>query len=498
MIDLLLISPNSKAQYQELANRYSAIETNPRLGYLAGSVRFQYGVSIYDMEAEPPTCEKDIVNKIDEVKPKIIVFVAEGQNVNSSASNCQGVSDTSKIIRNYFPNIPIGVIGSYVSALPYEFLSSEESINFVFLNEGYYSLKNLLNNKGNPEGIKGIWYKKDGRIEANQPEQIVPQDRMELDIGHCAYDLMPKLSKYRCPLWHSEYSGDMSPYASIYTSFGCPYTCSFCAAANSLNRNSNDLNKTAADFNVFRHFNADFIIKEFEYFAEQGCRNIKITDELFVLKKNHFIPICEKIKERFGNYFRIWCYSRINTVRPEYLKVLKDAGVFLLALGIESSSTTVRQEIEKGKFKDVDIRDITKMIEEAGIQCGNNFICGLKGDSWKTMQETMNLAMELNGVMMNVYSACALPGSPLYLQDKLAGKKLPEKYSEFGFLSYDHVPSSTDFLTSEEILRFRDYFWQAYFTNPSFHSKIRNLYGESAVDNIKEMTKIKLKRKILE
>jgi anaerobic magnesium-protoporphyrin IX monomethyl ester cyclase len=497
MIDLLLISPNSKKMYQDLAEKYSAIETNPRLGYLAACVRNKFGVSIYDMEAEPPKSDIDIINKVNECNPKTIVFVAEGQNVNASACVMSAVCDTAEIIRNYIPDIKIGVCGGYCSALPDKVLNDHSFIDFVFLNEGFYSLKNLLENNGSPEGIPGIWYKSNGRIEINKPERVVPQDLMARDIGHCAYDLMPSLDKYRCPLWHSEYSDDTTPYASIYTSFGCPYQCQFCAAANSLNRNSNDLNKTAADFNIFRHFDPEFIIKDFEYLASKGVRNIKITDELFVLKKTHFLPICNLIKERFGNYFRIWCYSRINTIRSEYLKSLKDAGVFSLALGIEASSQVVRQEIDKGRFTDVDIRTIVRMIEESGIQCCNNFIVGLQGDTWETMQETLNLALELLGTNTNIYSACALPGSPLYLMDKSAGKRVPEKYSEFGFLSYDHVCSSTDTLSSADVLSFRDYFFTTVFENPRFHNKIKNLYGENAVQNIKDMTKIKLKRKLL-
>ena len=267
MIDLLLISPNSKKMYQDLAEKYSAIETNPRLGYLAACVRNKFGVAIYDMEAEPPKSDIDIINKVNECNPKTIVFVAEGQNVNASACVMGAVCDAAEIIRNHIPSIKIGVCGGYCSALPDKVLNDHSFIDFVFLNEGFYSLKNLLGNNGNPEGVPGIWYKSNGRIEINKPERVVPQDLMESDIGHCAYDLMPSLDKYRCPLWHSEYSNDTTPYASIYTSFGCPYQCQFCAAANSLNRNSNDLNKTAADFNIFRHFDPEFIIKDFEYNA---------------------------------------------------------------------------------------------------------------------------------------------------------------------------------------------------------------------------------------
>ena len=97
-----------------------------------------------------------------------------------------------------------------------------------------------------------------------------------------------------------------------------------------------------------------------------------------------------------------------------------------------------------------------------------------------------------------MYCSTALPGSPLYLNAKKKGRYLPEKYSEFGFLSYNHIPDSTEFLTSAEVLAFRDYFFDAYFTNPGVLNRMRNKYGEEACKNIHRMTSIKLKRKILE
>jgi hypothetical protein len=113
------------------------------------------------------------------------------------------------------------------------------------------------------------------------------------------------------------------------------------------------------------------------------------------------------------------------------------------------------------------------------------------------MQETMNLAFELPLANMNVYCATALPGSPLFLQAQKEGRELPQQYSEFGFLSYDHVPDSTEFLTSRQVLEFRDYFFNSYFTNPGVLDMMNKRFGGDAVQNIQKMTSIKLRRKLL-
>ena len=113
------------------------------------------------------------------------------------------------------------------------------------------------------------------------------------------------------------------------------------------------------------------------------------------------------------------------------------------------------------------------------------------------MQETLNLALELNAENHNMYCATSLPGSPLYLKAQKENWQLPKNYSEFGFLSYDHIPSRTYNLEAKEVLAFRDYAFHACFENPRYLSMIQNKFGDRAVDNIQRMTKIRLERKLL-
>jgi radical SAM superfamily enzyme YgiQ (UPF0313 family) len=492
-MNLLIISPNSKKLYQDLS-QISAIETNIWAGLLANSVRNLCDVYIYDLEVESPKTHSEFCKRIDSYKPDFILFVVTGSNPNASTSSMAGAISAAEEIRLMY-DTKIGFVGPHVNALPYETLQKHSCIDMVFTNEGVYALKNLILNKFNPVGLKGIWYKDNGEIVANQPEAIVPQERLEIDLPGVAYDLMPSLDNYRTSTWHTNYSNATSPFASIYTSLGCFAKCSFCMI-NIINRTSNDLSLASADFNVFRYWNPEFTIKQLEYLASVGVTNLKIADEMFVYRPKHFMRLCELIIER-GLKFNIWAYSRVDTAKPQYLEILKKAGVNHLALGIESANQSVRMEIDKGRFKEINIREIVDEIRNHDISVVGNFIVGLSGDTWQTMQQTMSLAMELNTENMNVYCATALPGSPLYLQEKAAGKQLPEAYSEFGFLSYDHIPSSTNELSSREILSFRDYFFDAYFTNPRFLDMIKKKYGQVAVDNIKKMTSIKISRKLL-
>ena len=144
---------------------------------------------------------------------------------------------------------------------------------------------------------------------------------------------------------------------------------------------------------------------------------------MWVLKPKHFMTLCDKIIERQYD-FNIWAYTRIDTVKPQYLEKLKQAGVNWVAVGIEAGNQEIRREITKGKFEDINIREVTQMIQDAGINVCANYIFGLGHDTWDTMQETLNLALELNTENANFYCATALPGSPLYNRLKFDKWKL--------------------------------------------------------------------------
>jgi radical SAM superfamily enzyme YgiQ (UPF0313 family) len=220
---------------------------------------------------------------------------------------------------------------------------------------------------------------------------------------------------------------------------------------------------------------------------------------MFLLNPKYYIPLCEGlIKRGYGDKLRMWAYSRIDTVRrPGILKLLREAGIRWLGLGIESGDKNVRLEVSKGKFEDVDITKVVRQIEEADINVGGNFIFGLPGDTLESMQTTLDLAIELSPMMANMYGCMPLPGSQVYKDAVERGYTPPEDYLDYSFHSYTTIPVPNEHLTSEEILRFRDEAYIKYHTNPKFLEKVKNKHGNQAVENILNNTKIKLKRKIL-
>jgi|ETNmetMinimDraft_13_1059891.scaffolds.fasta_scaffold19241_2 radical SAM superfamily enzyme YgiQ (UPF0313 family) len=502
-----LIASSTKHSYQKLSITYAAIEPPTWALLLAQSCRsVGFKVSIIDANAENLS-DNEILKRIVEFNPRIICLVVYGQNVNAGTANMRGAVDITNFLKDNEISCPVAFIGSHVQALPIATLTNEKNIDIVFTNEGVYALRNLLklDNFSSPElkNIKGIAYRKDDEIKINLPEKVVPTERMDIDLPGYAWDLLPynnnPLDLYRSPMWHAEYDFEKrSPYASLQTSLGCVFKCDFCMI-NLINRNDSEEIGVASHYSNMRFWSPDFIIKEFDKLISMGVQTIRIVDEMFLLNPKYYIPLCKKLSMRNkDDKLRMWSYSRIDTVkRLEILKLVRKAGIKWLCLGIESGDKSVRLEVAKGKFDDVNVRDVIKKIHEADINVMANYIFGLPGDTKETMKKTFDLSLELCTAGWNIYAAMALPGSQLYKNALVKKYKLPESYEGYSFHSYETQPLPTETLKAEEILEYRDKSFINYHTNKNFLDKIKRKFGRKALSNIKDMTKVNLRRKIL-
>lgn len=495
-LDILFIHPNAaKKIYQDLAKDYSAIEPPIWAGMLANHCLTKgFTAEVLDTEALQLDDQK-AAQQIQKLNPRVACFVIYGQQPSASSQNMEGAVCLAKEVRNVAPETKILFVGGHVSALPREVLEKHPHVDMVCQNEGVYTISNLLetNLEEYLDKVLGLGYRCNGQIVLNKPSAIVAKEDLARDLPGVAWHLLPA-DHYRTALWHALPNNcERQPFVALYTSLGCPFRCSFCMI-NIINRQENEY---ADGSNVFRFWDPEFIIKNFDEFAKRGIKNIKIADEMFVMNPNHFMTLCELIIER-GYDFNIWCYARIDTVKEQYLETLKKAGVHYLALGIESGDTKVRKDVIKGKFEEIDIRGIVQQIRDHGINVAANYIFGLPEDTLETMQRTLDLALELNTEMANFYCAMAYPGSPLYDIAKKMGWRLPESYAGYSQHSYYTQPLPTKYLSPEQVLAFRDEAWVKYHTNPRFLNLLREKFGQIAVDETIHSTKIRLKRKILE
>lgn len=505
MLDVLFIEPNSSRQvYQGLADTYAAIETPTWSLLLAQSCRAKgFSVAILDANALRLT-NKEALDTVECLNPRLICFVVYGQNPNSGTTNMTGAISLATFIKdNYKTKSPkICFVGSHSSALPKQVLGFS-CVDIVLTNEGVYALHNLLLSDLDKDlkNIKGIGWKDGNSIVVNPYERLVPQDRMAIDLPGYAWDLLPykktPFDLYRAHFWHTNYSHEnRTPFAAIYTSLGCSFKCEFCMI-NILNRTNGDDSVVSSDSNIMRFWPKEWVMNELKILRESyGVTNIRLNDEMFFLQKKHFKPLLEAIVEK--NYgLNMWAYSRVDTCKKEYLDMFKQAGINWLGLGVEAANREIRLEITKGMFKDVDIKDVVSTIQDSGINVGANYIFGFPNENFEHLKATLDLALELNTEFANMYCAAALPGSPLYRKAILNGWELPKTFDGYSFYSYDCLPLPTKYLTPAQVLKFRDEAWVTYATSKNYLDLVEKKFGVTNRKNIEEQAKIRLKRRLL-
>lgn len=483
-LDLLLVKPGKqKLIYGNLSSSLHAIEPPLWAGLLAGYIREQgFSVKIIDAEAENIGPE-ETAKTIAELNPTLVGVVVSGTNPSASTMNMTGAAEILRFVKRGAPHIKTMITGLHPSALP-ERTILETDADFLCQGEGFYTFRSLLqklkSRDNNQEfNIEGLWYRKHGQIVSNTRAPLVKN----LDeLPFVAWDLLP-MDKYRAHNWHCFDNPDRrQPYAVIYTSLGCPFRCHFCCI-NALFGKSG-----------IRHRSPEKVVEEIGLLVNNySVRNIKILDELFVSNENHVTDICDLIIER-GYDLNIWAYARIDTINEKLLGKMKKAGINWLAFGIESATSRVREGVAK-KFNQEKIKKAIELTRAAGIYIVGNFIFGLPDDDFETMQETLDMAMDFNFEYANFYVAMAYPGSKLYDDAVAKGIKLPDSWHGYSQFGEDCLPLPTKYLTASEVLRFRDVAFIKYHLNPKYLTMMEKTFGKKTAEHIKEMCKIKLKRK---
>ncbi|MBT3305732.1 MAG: radical SAM protein [Alphaproteobacteria bacterium] len=488
LLDLLLINPGGREKiYQELGNDLSAVEPPLWCRLIGGYVRDRgFSVEILDSEALnlPPDA---IAEEVSKKAPRLVGMIVFGHQPSASTQQMMPAGEACREIKNKSADIPIIIVGGHVSALPERTLE-EEAVDFVCKGEGPSTIVQLLEKLGADDSddladVQGLIWMRDGAPVLNPPAPLIKD--MDRDLHGNVWDLLP-MEKYRAHNWQcfDDLNG-RTPYASVHTSLGCPYKCAFCCI------------NAPFDTNRYRMRNPKSVVAEICMLYETyGIKTFKIIDEMFVLNERHVTEICDLLIES-GLDLNLWAYTRVDTVKPAILEKLKRAGVRWLALGIESGSAHVRDGAEKA-FSQDDIIGIVRDIQNAGIYVLGNFIFGLPDDDMTTLSQTLELALELNCEFINLYSAMAYPGSPLYNSAVAQGLALPDQWSGFSQHSYDCLPLPTEHLTAAEVLKFRDDAFHTYFSNTRYLDMMAQRFGWETRNHIEDMARHRLKRNILE
>lgn len=498
--DLLLVHPPSRKRiYQGLANDLAAIEPPVWAGLMASYAR-THGVSVELLDGEALGLDHEgTAREALARKAGLVAVVVYGQQPSASTQVMPGARAVCSEMKALEPDCKVLLLGGHVAALPERTLR-EEPVDFVAGGEGLVTLVELAQalRAGETDLSKVAdlyWRGPEGPMAPTRRAPLV--EALDVDMPGLAWDLLP-MANYRAHNWHCmgrvDGTGalDRQPYAALYTTLGCPYRCTFCCIHAPF-KSGEAVKGMKAESNSYRRWSPVQVVDQLAMLAERhGVKNVKIADEMFVLHRAHVEGICDLILER-GLDLNLWAYARLDTVQEDLLDKMVRAGFRWLAFGIESANPRVREGVQKGYDQAVIYR-VMDQLRAAGIHVIGNYIFGLPEDDLQSMQETLDLARELQCEFANFYCAMAYPGSPLYREALAKGWALPQDWSGFSQHAVDTLPLPTKHLSGGQVLRFRDEAFQAYYTDPSYLARIGSLFGDETVRHLQDMTRHTLQR----
>ena len=475
-----------KTLYADTAQNLAAVAPNiPMLmleSYLSSK---DIPVVLIDSDAENLSINQ-LISLLEKIDPCLIGIVATGSNPSASTMSMVGVIEFFKQYKNK-KICPTFVLGGHPTVLPRRTLV-ETGSDFIIIGEGYEAIENLYLNriKGKKlNTIPGIAYFDDEAYCFNAAPELI-----DLSILPNINWSKANPSKYRAHNWHCFGNiNNRSPYAIIWTNQGCPYPCDFCSINNVFGKRR------------YRLRSMKSVIDEIDVLVnDYGIKNLKILDELFIVKHKRIEEFCELLEQRKYD-LNMWCFARTDTVTPEILNRLKKVGLNWVAYGFESFNDKIVDSTDKRLKRDsqFSIENTIKMTKDAGINICADVIAGLWDDDKSSILHTRDFMIKNLFEWVNIYPCFAYPGTPLYKKYIDSGKiKTPISWQTYGLYSYECIPLPTKNLSSKEVLKLRDDIFNQYFSNSDILSMIEKKFGVETKIHVEEMTKIPLKRRILE
>jgi len=394
------------------------IQPSLGLGYLATAIRKNHEVRIVDCIKEGMDAET-LCKFIDRYDPDIL-------GLQCYTFDFRFIKEALHLIKRRKPGIKTVIGGPHPSSLPEEvFGTLNDDLDFLFVGEaeaGFSRLLDLLS-AGDKDfsSVPGLTWKENGSLRSNPKIFIDDLD----SLGMPAWDLIRPESYPESQ--HGAFFKKF-PIAPIITSRGCPYLCTFCAG------------KVISGSRIRRRSIED-VLKEILYlYNDFGIREFHIIDDNFTVGAAYAKEFLRKLKTL--NLDISWAVPngvRMDTLDEELLRLMKETGLYLISLGIESSSYRVLRLMKK-EITTAEIRNRVRMINDAGIDAAGFFILGYPGETVQSIKKTIRFSTELGLVRANFFTYLPFPGTESYQHLKKRGELDDVDWDRFYFMNAAYVP----------------------------------------------------------
>lgn len=342
----------------------------------------------------------------------------------------------ARVVKDEVPDCVMVAGGVHAEAMP-EAMLSNSAIDLVVRGDGEEAMREIV--EGKPwADIAGLSWREDVTVHNNRARPV----NMDLD-------------KYPFPAYHLVSFKNYFPAVGSYRNLpainmlmtrGCPGRCTFCNSARTTLR-TRDASRVAEQVKQLRQ--------------THGIRQIQFYDDTFTVMKKNVLEFCRLLEEE--NLGITWtAYIRGDCFSNELAAAMKRAGCHQVLMGIETGNAEVAarlgKPIERERYKEaVDIA------HRHGLEVRGSFIIGNMGETWRSMKDTLEFAIDLDLDLFQLNISTPYPGSALFKEADEAGRLKHKDWYRYG---QGEVLVEQPQISEEEIYRFERYAFRRFYLRP--------------------------------
>jgi len=324
-----------------------------------------------------------------EIKQTILEFSPSVVGISTMTPNFVSACNVARLAKEIDKNILVIAGGPHPTIIGKEALSCQD-IDLLVQGEGERTLIEVLQNIENNKSlrdIKGIIYKKNGRIIENQAREYI-EDLSELCFP---YETTADVLK-DFPLYPPQ------AFNNVFANRGCPYKCAFCGSRYIWSRK--------VRFRPIHH-----LVREIQQLQKMGVKFIYFCDDTFGVNKKWIMKAClALIKNCKG--LKWSCETHIHLIDDDVLKMMKKAGCYKIEVGIESGNNTILKKMQK-QITIENALEACNKIRKHGLELHAYFMAGFPDETEESLYDTLKAIKQVNGnVMISIFMP--YPGTELF------------------------------------------------------------------------------------
>ena len=358
------------------------------------------------------------------------------------------VLQTAKLAKEVKPSVKVCLGGPHTSLFPDETMTHPE-IDCLIVGDGEVAFKEWLDsleNRINIRDIKGmvICREVDHLVKTENSKYITDLDSLPFP----GFDLLDRKKYYAT-------FGSSSFMATICSTRGCPFQCTYCQVPDK----------------KYRMRSAENVVREMLSCYDKGIRDFYFFDDMFNINSQRVIDIAEKILHSEMSGHITWLFrGRVDGIDEKMLTIAKKAGCRQILLGVEDYTDEGLKKIKK-RITMKQAFEAVKMARKYGIETSTNWIIGFPHhQSKKDIYDLINTAMRINSDYAQFSILQLFPGCEMYEECVKEGSLTAGRWGEFvrSPVKDFYIELYTKYLTAMEL---SDLYREAhlrYYKRPSY------------------------------